>query len=215
MNTVATTRRRQNRRNKQVMLRERNLMPTKVARPLQTIDRILRRSTTLQFQGWQSFGSNILALQEILTFEIDNFPGFNSMASIADQYKVLGINHVITKHFQVGSASLSTQPCSVVVYSTYDKDGGSFNPNDIFSRENMKRNILTLNQPTMQLSGVPAYKQAAENRVVTDAILDSNSPTHPTFFSFSLVASCPAATTGSTLNLELVQEVKVRFIGIR
>lgn len=196
--------------------RNRQLNPVKMANPLNTITRTLARLTSIQLESWQVSNGIQYSADYRFPFKVTDFPGFSEMAAISDHYKVINVTHRITKHFRVGdnTDTGTANPRSLTLLSSYDKDGGNINPLDILSRSNMKAFTVTLNQPTLVLTGQPAYLNQ-DKRVVTGALLDAQTTTHPEFNSFTIVAFGNGIGTGASITLEVIQYVTIQFQGLR
>jgi hypothetical protein len=192
--------------------RNRQIDPVKIARPLQTLTRRLVRQTSISLQGWQD-NANIQLSQDIqLDFKVTDFPGYASMAAIADHYRILNITHRMTKHYKIGATAASNVARTITLLTSYDKDGGTMNPLDILSRSNLKIATITMNQPTVVISGVPAYRDSS-GRVVSRALLDAQG-TQPDFSSFQIVGMC-IVDPSDVIRLELISTIDVEFQGLR
>jgi hypothetical protein len=204
-----------NKNNRRNTKRNRQLAPIKVAAPLTKMTRRLVRQTSVLLESWQVNGGVQYSGDKQLDFAITDFPGFTSMAQISDHYRILNVTHRLTKHYRVGESTdtATTTPRTVTFLSSYDKDGGAMNPLDILSRSNLKISTFSMAQPTVVLSGRPAYRNS-DGRVVENAILDAQG-TQPTFHSFSIVGMANDIGVGTQIVLELISTIDVEFQGLR
>jgi len=189
-----------------------------IPRPLETSHRRLTFGREVQFESWTNLGTSHLRSDYVpLQFALSNFPGYSSLSSVFDQVAVSRATWFIVATFAAGTSTISARPRVLTIHSTYDPDGGSINPVDILSRQNLETRSLNFCFPTAKMAGVPGMVNDSTKQILKNVFLDISDSENITFHSHKLVCDTVTAslTPSDIVRVMAYCTVDLRLRGLR
>lgn len=180
---------------------------------------VLTRKLTLakefNYTTWTNLGSVHLRSANVqLRFTVSDFPGWTGIANNWDQYRVRRAHFRFVHDYTLDQTGVNNAGRTLTLMSAYDPDGGTENPADILSRNNLKITNFNISNSTHTLSCVPGYV-TTDGECRKDVWIDQSQT--PTFHAYQTVVDTLrlGINPANILNFQCYLTADLEFRGAR